>query len=422
VNWFWFHRKDRDDDLERELRSDLELEAEELAERGVSPDEAAYAARRSFGNATLVKEDVRNAWGGVWLENLAKDVRYALRDLRKSRAFAVTAVLSLAVGIGANTAIFSVVDGILLRPLPYPDPDRLVRVWESEPSKGFSRNVVNPLNFLDWRDRNHSFTQMAAIDGGNSNLTGAGDPVAVPAMQVSPEFFSILGIPAYLGRTFIPEEGTPGHSNSVILSYSFWQSRFGGDRNVLGKIISADGFPNIIAGVMPRGFSFPNIEADIWTPFAITRSKEFETGRYLGVIARLKPGVAVEEAQEDMARVAGQLARERPNYDQGWTAEVIPFLQDATTKVRLPLLVLLIAVGFVLLVACANLANLLLMRGTRRLPELAIRSALGAGKRRLIQQLLVEALVLALLGWALGMVVANAGVKELLAGSALNPG
>ena len=349
------------------------------------------------------------------VDAVIQDTRYGFRLLRRSPGFCAIVIATLALGIGANTAIFSVVDGVLLRPLPYPQPDRLVRVWESEPAKGFTRNVVNPFNFLDWRDRNRSFTQMAALNGGNSNLTGKGEPVAVPGMEVSPEFFSILGVPAYLGRTFLPEEGRPGHSNRVVLSYSLWQTRFGADRKILGKSIIVDGNPTTIVGVMPPGFSFPNVQASLWKPFPLARSKEWEGGRYMGVIARLKPGLTLAKAQQDMARVAGQLAQERPNADKGWSAEVIPFLEDATESVRLPLLVLLAAVGFVLLVACANLANLLLMRGTRRLPEIALRAALGAAKRRLVQQLLSETLVLALAGWIAGILAAYLALKGLLA-------
>jgi putative ABC transport system permease protein len=349
------------------------------------------------------------------LASLWQDTRYGARLLLRSPGFAAIVILTLALGIGANTAIFTVVDHVLLRPLPYPHPERLVRVWESNPGRGWSRNVVNPFNFLDWRDRNHSFTQMAAIEGGNVTITGAGDPVAVPSMQVSPEFFTILGVSPYLGRTFLPEDGKPAPIGSVVLSYEFWQSRFAGDRGVLGKTVVIEGDKNIVVGVMPPGFSFPNIQSDLWMPFPITRTEAYKDGRWIGVIARLKPNVSLKQAQDDMVRVAGGVARERPDADKGWSAEVIPFQQDATESVRLPLIILLAAVGFVLLVACANLANLLLMRGTRRLPEVAVRAALGAGKRRLVQQLLSETLVLALAGWFVGIAAGYAALKGLLA-------
>ncbi len=412
-----WRRKKLEQDLGRELQFHIAERISELKSTGLSETEARRRVRQEFGGIEQVKEECREARGTLWLESIWLDARYGMRLLKRNPGFCAIVIATLAVGIGANTAIFSVVDGVLLRPLPFANPNRLVRVWESAPSKGFSRNVVNPFNFLDWRERSRSFTEMAAMEGegGNSNLTGAGEPVAVAVMQVSPQFFSILGIPAYLGRTFVSEEGKPGHSNRVVLSYSFWRTRFGGSRSAIGRTIMVDGSPNTIVGVMPPDFAFPNIQADIWTPLPIVRSKEWEGGRYLGVIARLRPGISLQKAQEDMRRIAAQIARERPDYDKGWTSEVVPFLEDATRTVRLPLLVLLIAVGFVLLVACANLANLLLMRGTRRLPEIAARAALGAGKLRLVQQLVSETLVLSLIGWVAGVLVAYAALKGVLA-------
>ncbi len=412
---FWRKRKEREQDLERELRSDLELEAEEQRENGVAAEEARYAARRAFGSIGLLKEEVREMWGWVKLEQLIQDVKYASRMLRKSPGFVLTAVLSLALGIGANTAIFTVVNAVLLRPLPFPQPDRLVQLWETKPSKAYFRNVVNPFNFLDWRERTHSFERMAAVTALNTNLTGLGDPVALQGMQVSPSFFSILGIWPALGRSFLPEEGLPGHDHVAILSFALWRSRFGGDPSIVGKKITVDGEPSTVIGVMPRGFKLPKYTPEIWTPLPIVRSKEWEGGRFLQVIARLKPGVTLEQAQEDLRRAAHQSAVERPDADEGWSAEAIPMRADATEHVRLPLLVLLGAVGLVLLIACANVANLLLMRAASRQREVAIRAALGAGRRRLLQQMLSESLLLAFLACAAGLVFAYAGVRALTA-------
>jgi putative ABC transport system permease protein len=348
------------------------------------------------------------------MRHLVADLRFALRTFAKSPVFTAVAVLSLALGIGANTAIFTVVNAVLLRPLPFPEPDRLVQLWESQPAKGYSRNVVNPINFLDWRERTRSFEGMAAVLGLITNLTGLGDPLALTGMQVSPEFFSILQVSPALGRAFIPAEGLPGQEHVAILSFGLWQSRFGGDPTVVGRKIVVDGAPNTIIGVMPRGFALPKHNAEIWTPIPIVRSKDWEGGRYLEVIARLKRGITLDQAQQDLRAVAQQSAIERPRFDKGWSAQAIPMLADTTESVRLPLLVLLAAVGLVLLIACANVANLLLMRAAGRLREIAMRAALGASRGRLLQQLLSESLMLAFIACAVGLVLAYAGVKALL--------
>ena len=259
----YWRRKQQEKDLERELQSHVELEAEEKKEHGLSPEEAHYAARQTLGNPTLVKEAVREAWGWTRAEQFTQDLKYAFRSMRKSPGFVLTAVLSLALGIGANTAIFTVVNAVLLRPLPFPEPERLVQIWEAEPAKGYDRNVVNPFNFLDWRERSHSFEGVAAVLGVSTNLTGSRDPVALPGMQVSPNFFSILRVSPGLGRAFVPEEGLPGREHVAILSFGLWQSRFGGDPAVIGRKIIVDGTPDTIIGVMPRGFTLPKNNLDI---------------------------------------------------------------------------------------------------------------------------------------------------------------
>ncbi len=269
-------------------------------------------------------------WGWTMVEQVAQDVRYTLRGMRKSPGFAVTAVLSLALGIGANTAIFTVVNAVLLKPLPFPAPERIVQIWESKPSKGYFRNLVNPFNFLDWCERTHSFEDMAAAQFLITNLTGLGDPLALAGMQVSPQYFSILRVPPAIGRAFSAEEGQPGHDSVVILSHGLWQSRFGSDPSVVGRRVTINGEPSTVIGVMPSRFTMPKYNADLWTPLPITRTKLWEGGRNLTVVARLKAGITLPQAQGDLRSVANQAARERPRFNEGWSAEAVPMLEDAS--------------------------------------------------------------------------------------------
>jgi hypothetical protein len=276
----WWRRK-RNAELNREIESHLDLEAEEQ-------NGDRHAARKAFGNATLVKEDTRAAWGRTMLERLAQDVRYAVRCLRKKPAFTVVAIASLALGIGANTAIFAVVNGVLLRPLPYPEPERLVRLWETLPKRNITANVVNAWNFLDWRERTSSFEAIAAMQALSANLTGQGEPVSVRAIQVSTTFFSILGVQPLIGRGFLPDDERPGPDRGVVLSHNLWQSRFSGDPALIGTSIAVNGAPATVVGVMPADFSFPGALADLWIPLPIQRSPLWERGRSLSTVARLK--------------------------------------------------------------------------------------------------------------------------------------
>ena len=408
-------RKQLDRDLDDEIAFHLAMR--EGKNRALVPDaqEARHAARRQFGNATSIKERSREMWTFVSLESLWQDVRYGARLLAKNPGFMVIAVLTLALGIGASTAIFSVVNNVLLRPLPFSDSDRLVRIWEANPKRGYARNVVNPMNFLDWREQNRSFGSMAAVVGTSANMNLGNGPFTVPALGVTPDFFSVLQVAPLIGRTFNDDDGVPGHDDRVILSYEFWQQNFGGDPGVINRPLKINDQPKLVVGVLPKGFAVPNMKASLWMPFAFTRDSDFaKHGRYLRVLARLKPGITMSQAQQDMERVAGYTAELRPDFNAGWGAMVIPMLKDVTSDVRTPLFVLFAAVGFVLLIACANVANLLLMRGVRRSREIAVRTALGAARSRVVRQLFVENLLLATVGTLGGLAIAKWGLSGLL--------
>lgn len=410
-----FRRKSVETELDDELRFHLERQVEKYVQGGLSREGAQLRARREFGGYEQIKEEYRDARGVRVLETLFQDFRYGARALVKNPGFSAVAILTLALGIGANTAIFTVVDAILLRPLPYPEPDRLVRVWESFPKRDVVRNSVNPLNFLDWHDHSESFESIAAIASLRTNLNAHGHPIALPSMVVTPEFFSVLRVGPLLGRTFNAADGIPGQDHSVILSYELWQGQFGGDPGVVGQKIDVNSEPGEVIGVMPKSFSYPEIKAEVWTPLALTSPAWREGGRFLTAIARLKAGVTLEQARQDMLRVANFTAQARPDNNKGWSASVFPMLEDATEGVRRPLWVLLAAVGFLLLIACANVANLLLMRGTGRVREMAVRSALGAARWRIIQGLFVESLLLSLAGMGGGLLLAHVGLRGLLA-------
>ena len=350
------------------------------------------------------------------MDGLGKDLRFAIRVLRRSPGFTGVALLALVLGIGANTAIFSVVNAVLLRPLPFRDPARLVVVWEASPRTG-KNNVANPRNFADWQKRNRSFEKMAAYVPFQQtmSLTGDGAPEEIPGNYATRDFFSILGVQPILGRDFLPEEDVSGDRNKVaLISEGLWRRRYGADPRIVGKKLIVRGTPTLVVGVLPAGFRFPDVKADIWELFHID-SKTPRGGRFLAGIARLKPGVTMETAQADMNIIAAQLAQENPAFDTNWGVSVVPMRENFTGELRTPLLVLLGAVGMVLLIACANVANLMLMRSSVRAREIAIRASLGAGRGRIIRQLLVESTILGSAGGLLGLLFAVWAKDGLLA-------
>jgi putative ABC transport system permease protein len=337
---------------------------------------------------------------------LLQDLRHGARLLVRAPGFAAIAIAALAIGIGANTAIFSVVNTLLIQPLPYHDADRLAIVWEHNIPRDKKNNVVAPANFLHWREMNQGFADLAAVSSTfDVTLTGAGDPEEVPTQLVTAEVFPILGVRPAIGRGFTPEEIRPG-SRVVMISDRLWKRRFSGDPGILERPIVSGGTPYTVIGVMPPGFSFLDRNVDVWQPFGFTAQTRTPRGRSIQVIGRLKPDVTFARAQEDMTRVASELTRRFPDFNTGWTARVVPLRDQLTGDVRPALLVLAGAVTFVLLIACANVANLLLARATARQRELAVRAALGAARGRLIRQLLAESLVLSVAGGITGLLLA----------------
>jgi predicted permease len=352
------------------------------------------------------------------MEAMFQDIRFALRQLRKSPAFMAVAVVTLALGIGANTAIFSVVNSLLLKPLRFRDPDRLVRVWHVPPAKSFPgmpQFAVSAANYLDWESQNHSFERMAIYTFRSFTLTDGNKPEQVDAGAASSQFFPTLGVEPMLGRTLLPEEDQQGRSNVVVLSFRFWQQHFGSNREIVGRNVVMDGRNFLVAGVMPPSFRFPE-SAQMWTPMAWTEQERVVRGEHhYGVIARLKPGVDVKHAQAEMNTISSRLEQLYPADDKGWGAVVVPLHDDLVSDVRPAMLVLLGAVACVLLIACVNVANLILARGFSRHKEIAIRSALGASTLQVLRSVLTESVLLSLLGGAIGLTYAPFGVRLITA-------
>ncbi|HSE99131.1 MAG TPA: ABC transporter permease, partial [Blastocatellia bacterium] len=351
------------------------------------------------------------------METLLQDLRYGARVLFRQPAFTIVAVVTLALGIGANTAIFSVVYSVLLRPLPYKEADRLFEVRQYSLSAA-AESTVSPGNFIEWQKQQTVFERLESHRNDTYDLSGSGEPERISGQRVTAGFFDMLSVSPLHGRSFMPEEDGPGRDNVAIIGYSLWQRRFGGSFDTLGRVITLNGRDHTVIGIMPP--DFPDSDTEIWTPMAFTaRDSQNYGGRYISAIGRLKPGVSPEQAAAEMDTIAGRLEQMYPNYNTGMGIRIVPLLEYTVRSVRSALEIFLVAVGFVLLIVCANVANLQLARAAARQKEVAIRAALGATRSRIIRQMLAESVLLSLAGGALGLLVAAWGVSALVA---LSPG
>lgn len=403
--WAWARMGRLERDFAEELESHAAMLAEEHLRRGLPPEEARRQALIGLGSPAQLRESFREQRGLPLLERVAQDLRYAVRMFRNSPGFTLFAAAALALGIGATSAVFNIADAVLLRPLPYRDPARLVMLWQDDTAYGFPRNNPSPWAFEQWRKRNQVFAAMAALTHDSFNLLGRGEPEYLHADTVTANFFSVLGVAPALGRTFTTDDGRPGAPLSAVLSYGLWVRRFGAQPQVVGQDLLLNGAKYTVAGVMPRGFQFLDPQVDLWVPAQWDSGyiDEKKTDHFLKIVARLRPGISAPRAGAAMALLGKQLATGDVS---DLTAVVVPLREQVAGDVRPALLVLLGAVALLLLIACANVANLLLARGSARASELAVRLALGASRKRVIEQLLVESLVLSCAGGAAGLVLA----------------
>ena len=412
-----FRKKRVEQEMDEELRGYLDAAAKDKMRSGMSHEEALRAARVEMGSVDAVKEEIRNAGWESTLETLWQDIRFGARMLRRNPGFTAVAIITLALGIGANTAIFSVVYAVLLRPLPYKDPGRLVTVWTTEEHRTGYFPASGP-DYVDWKSQNHVFEDLAAGTGTAGNLSGAGEPLHVEGWEASTNIFAVLGVQPLLGKGFLPGDDQEGRDHVVVLSYGLWQRGFGGDPALVGRTVTLDGETYRVAGVLPAWFRFPSIwgrNVEFWKPLSLVKPtwRHNRWSHFLWTVGRLRPGTDISVARAEMETIAGRLAKQYPSSNQGVDVSLVGLHDYVVRGVRTQLIILLAAVGFILLIACANTANLLLAQGSRRWREIALRLAVGAGRGRIARQLLVESALLSLLGSAIGMVLA-VGLKNLL--------
>jgi len=418
-------------EIDEELRFHIEQRTAENITKGMTPEEAAREARKRFGNLQGIREELRDVRGANFGETVLQDVRFGLRMLRKNPGFTAVAVLTLALGIGANTAIFSVISAVLLKPLPYHDPGRIVMFWTDNQALNLGWHDLPPeaVDLPEWRGQAGSFEEIAGMQARTADLSGQDDPERVGGVAVTANFFSLLGVQPVLGRAFFSGEDQPGQDKIAIISHGLWQRRFGGDTNVPGRIVTINGERRSIVGVMPPGFNFPTgaempagygllPQTDVWLPFAAGpdywHHDENHIERDYLAMGRIRAGVRVAQAQAEMDAIAQHQAQEHPASHKGWTVHLSPLPTQVTGKTRPLLRVLAGAVTFILLIACANLASLLLCRSAARHKEILVRVAVGAGRGRILRQLLTESILLSALGGAIGLLVGTWIIKAIL--------
>ena len=432
MNWLpgIFRRGKVYGDLAEEMRLHLEERTEQFIREGMSRNEAEQAARRSFGNATLIEERSREVWQLPWLESIGTDLKLVFRRLRKSPGFAATVILTLAIGIGANTAVFSVLNSVLFKPLPYPKPNQLVAVRLIAPGAAgladFSSGLrLSPSMYFTFSEQNRTFQSFGVWIGGTANVTGLGQPHEVHIASITDGVLQTLSVPPLLGRWLLPADQNPHGQKTVVLSYGYWQRRFGGDRSAIGRSIQIDSQLREIVGVMPQGFKLVNADFDMMAPLALDRNNQKLAGFGFQGIARLKPTIPIAQADADIARMLPiwmDSWSNGPGIDShqfyvAWriTPALRPLKQEVIGNVGNVLWLVMGTIGVVMLIACTNVANLLLVRADARRQELAIRSALGAGRARIAWELLLESLLLGLIGGVVGVGIAYEGLRLLVA-------
>ncbi len=424
-----FRKNRAEQELDEELRFHLGKLVEENVAKGMTPEEARYAALREFGGVEQLKEECRDSWGVRMISEVVQDIRYGLRQLRRNPGFTIVAMLTLALGIAANTTIFSAVSAILLRKPPVRNPDRLCAISAKNLARGYDLQPISAPDFESWKAQNNVFSSMAAAETGRPfTLTGNGEPASADGDLVTPDFFKVTGLSPVLGRTFLPSEGQAGNDHVVILSDALWHVRFGADPNVVGRTININFAPYTIIGVMPAqaDIPLPWTPPRLWVPLVFSAKDMTPSARGNHnidmVLGRLKPGVTVQQAQAEMSTIAQHLAQSYPTTNKEWGVTVLTLQEYLIRKpqVRAALTLLMVMVGLVLLIACANIAGLLMARGAARAHEISVRSAIGAGRWRLIRQMLAESLLIGIAGGGCGLLMSVWGISLLRAGFNFN--